>query len=131
MCDRKRPRGGRDAKVRIALELCKMAQRCGDIEKQKRALETVCMLYGVDPSQLTSQGLGTNRDRSKKPRIGEDVQAPVTLATTPAKEQHADENNAVIACDFAKSVDIVMADIDNFLHNRLPSAYETKDCADK
>ena len=57
MSDKKRPRGGREAKVRLALDMCKIAHRRGDAEAKKRALETVCLCYDVDPTQLTGQGL--------------------------------------------------------------------------
>ena len=55
--EKKRPRGGREAKVRLALDTCKLAHGRGDEETKKRALETVCMCYNVDPTQLTGQGL--------------------------------------------------------------------------
>ena len=55
--EKKRPRGGRSAKIRLALDLCKQAHRRGDVETKKSALEMVCMCYDVNPTQLTSQGI--------------------------------------------------------------------------
>ena len=55
--EKKRPRGGRSAKIRLALDLCKQAHRRGDVETKKRALEMVCMCYDVNPTELTDQGI--------------------------------------------------------------------------
>lgn len=116
MSERKRPRGGRDAKVRIALDLCKMAQRCGDLEKQKRALETVCMLYGVDPTQLTNQGLTGEEGRTKKPRLEGDVLESLTPPATPAPEIPASTGSAHATHELDKSVQCIVANIDSILN---------------
>ena len=75
-------RGGRDVKVHYLLDMCKMAERCGDVEKQKRTLETICLLFGVDPTQLTSQGI--RGVRPKTPRF--QVNAGGALRTTSPPE---------------------------------------------
>ena len=57
MSGRKRPRGGRDEKIRLALDMCNHAHRRGDVETKKRAFETLCTIYDVNPTELTEQGI--------------------------------------------------------------------------
>ena len=115
MPNKRKLRGGRDTKVRIALDICKLAQRRGDLETQKRALETVCELYNVDPTQLTDQGLG---DYAK-------MMAEIKRMTyDPAKMTSGDSTLAAKVTrvtdqsfSLGAEVDKVLSDIDHYLED--------------
>lgn len=119
-------------KVRLALDMCKLAHRHGDHEKLKRALETVCILYDVDPTELTCQGLGSQQAVTKEKK-GEEEARDVEMATLPsqAPERVAasspsnprtsdldnDIGNDVRATLDAQPTDEVMDAIDRFIND--------------
>ena len=76
MSDKKRPRGGREAKVRMGLDMCKITHRRGDVEAKKRALETICLCYDVDPTQLTGQRLKGMMTSKGRPDRADNAQMP-------------------------------------------------------
>ena len=99
-------------KVHYLLDICKMAERCGDIERQKRALETVCQLFGVDPTQLTNQGIRGQVPRPKQPQLRENAEVVPALENISIPERPTRIRNDVDA----DASDTVMMDINNFLN---------------
>ena len=85
MSGKRQPRGGRETKVRLVVDLCRQAHQRRDIEAKKRAMETLCMIYEVDPTTLTGQdirGLSTSA-----PETNVDIiDAPATPPSTPTSE---------------------------------------------
>ena len=126
MSDRKRPRGGREARVRLALDLCRQAHRRGDVETQKRALETLCMCYDVNPTELTGQGMRAlsfnNRPRQSVGLPAPACPPPAPLIPPPAPtppEPLAPLDVEMIFRD-PETIDRLMEDIENFIRGVPP-----------
>ena len=111
MSGKRRPRGGREAKVRLVLDLCRQAHRRQDVVSTKRALETLCMCYDVNPTHLTSQGIrglkSTQKTESQttvheeRAPILRGVKPPPTPPATPTEPEPA--------------LDQLMSDIESFI----------------
>ena len=99
-----------------------MAQRRGDVETQKRALETVCHLYEIDPTKLTRQGLGARGGKFRTRQAGGDGDevAMATPPPTPLPPEHHQtttrtNHDIVEDAQDAQSDEKVINDIDRFL----------------
>ena len=115
-----RPRGGQEAKVRLVLEMCKLAHRRGDVVAKKRALENICMCYDVDPIQLTNQGIkGLRRSDSEVER--KDPAPPHSPPPTPVLqvESSAPTDTKLTVTD-PQTLDLLLDDMKEFITGKRP-----------
>ena len=101
----------------MALDVCRHAYRHGDVETLKRGLETLCIVYGVDPAELSRQGLGQSVSPARcmcgKSSASASVETDastnsLTLAPT------MPERDAPI--DVADTVEALLDDLDELVH---------------
>ena len=106
MSGKRRPRGGREAKVRLVVDLCRQAHQRRDLEAKKRALETLCTIYEVDPTTLTGQGIRGLSTSAPETHVAI-VDAPATPATPPSTP--TSESPPLIQPDFQPSAQAELA----------------------
>ena len=120
MPPKNRSRGGREARVRLSLDMCKLAHRRGDVEAKKRALETICVCYDIDPTQLTNQGIkGLRRSDAEAEKNDPAPPSSTTPAPVLQVESPALMDTTLPVTD-PQTLDLLLDDIEEFITGQRP-----------